>query len=65
MWNRARLVAQLYREGAYISDGGFGLRQEVLVKDIAFGTLLQRLLVPGKVRVVDNRTTSPGIRSPF
>jgi len=57
MWDRARLVAQLYREGAYTSDGGFGLRQEVLVKDIAFGILLQRLLVPGKTRTAGDKTT--------
>jgi glycosyltransferase involved in cell wall biosynthesis len=65
MWDRARLVAQLYREGAYTSDGGFGLRQEVLVKDIAFGILLQRLLVPGKTRMAGDKTTGSGIGSPF
>ena len=41
---RARLVLRLHRHGAYHADSGFGLGREVLVKDIAFGILLQRFL---------------------
>jgi len=47
--DRAHAVARLYHNGAYTVDGGFGLGRDVLAKDIAFGILLRRLLVPWRV----------------
>ena len=46
VWERARLVIGLYRGGAYATDRGFGLGREVLVKDLAIGIVLRRLLHP-------------------